>query len=307
MGRDRARSALAQVDHLSGPYRPRRRTGRQRTDRAQLGRREGGSQRAEPPPLDDLLQLIYIRLQGRGSETKLSVASRVAQRVPGVATAGEQLLAALDNGVERRWQPALDRAAASQHLPVDQRVASVTRVIRAELIATGALTGGIASVPNPASLAALPADLIAVSVRLTDLILTIGAIHGHGQASIEERRLWVLSVLAFGDGAMAMSQAVAREAGIGLGKKATAAIPASALRSLNKALGRTVITKYGTKRGAVALGKLLPFGFGAAIGGGANALTVTAVARSADRFMRQLPYGGVIIDLDPDVEATATP
>lgn len=237
----------------------------------------------------------------------MGVASRVARRVPGVSAAGEQLLTALDQGVERRWQPALDRAAASEHLPLDERVAAVTRAFRAELAATGALTGGIAAVPNPASLAALPADLVAVSFRLTDLILTIGAIHGHGQASIEERRLWVLSVLAFGDGAMVMSQKIAREAGIGLGKKATAAIPASALRSLNRALGRTVITKYGTKRGAVALGKLLPFGFGAAIGGGANVLTVNAVARNADRFMRQLPYGSVIVDVAQPADGSEPP
>ena len=50
------------------------------------------------------------------------------------------------------------------------------------------------------------------------------------------------------------------------------------LKKLNLKLGATVFTKYGTKRGGVALGRMLPFGVGAAIGGGAGAGVGTAVA-----------------------------
>ena len=49
------------------------------------------------------------------------------------------------------------------------------------------------------------------------------------------------------------------------------------------------MTKYGTKRGAVALGRALPFGIGAAIGGGANYAFARAIAGHADRFFRDLP------------------
>jgi hypothetical protein len=38
----------------------------------------------------------------------------------------------------------------------------------------------------------------------------------------------------------------------------------------NTKLGTTVLTEYGTKRGGVALGRMLPFGLGATIGGGVN-------------------------------------
>jgi hypothetical protein len=79
------------------------------------------------------------------------------------------------------------------------------------------------------------------------------------------------------------------ELGKGLGRRATERIPAETLRAVNQALGRTVVTKYGTKRGAVALGRALPFGIGAAIGGGANYAFARAIAGHADRFFRDLP------------------
>ena len=82
--------------------------------------------------------------------------------------------------------------------------------------------------------------------------------------------------------------ALAKEIGRGLGAKATSAIPTTALRALNRGLGRTVVTKYGSTRGAIALGRLLPFGVGAAIGGGLNYATVRVIARRADRFFALL-------------------
>jgi hypothetical protein len=40
-------------------------------------------------------------------------------------------------------------------------------------------------------------------------------------------------------------------------------------------VGENFFTKYGTKEGIVVLGHVVPFGFGAAIGGGANAALAT--------------------------------
>lgn len=42
------------------------------------------------------------------------------------------------------------------------------------------------------------------------------------------------------------------------------------LLKINQRVGTTIITKQGTKRGGIALGKLIPFGIGAVIAGGFN-------------------------------------
>lgn len=81
---------------------------------------------------------------------------------------------------------------------------------------------------------------------------------------------------------------LAGEAGKGLGAKATSRIPVETLRQINRGLGRTVITKYGTKRGAIALGRALPLGIGATIGAGANYALTRAIARQADSFFTHL-------------------
>jgi hypothetical protein len=45
------------------------------------------------------------------------------------------------------------------------------------------------------------------------------------------------------------------------------------LKRLNARLGRQIFTKFGTKRGSIALGRVAPFGVGVAIGGAMNYVT----------------------------------
>lgn len=65
------------------------------------------------------------------------------------------------------------------------------------------------------------------------------------------------------------------------------------LRRLNRALGRTIVTKYGTRRGAIGFGRALPLGIGAVIGGTANYALVRAIGRQADSFFAQLTPAAV--------------
>lgn len=53
------------------------------------------------------------------------------------------------------------------------------------------------------------------------------------------------------------------------------------LAKVNQRVGTTVVTKYGTKRGGIALGKLVPFGIGAVIAGGFNYFTFNGFMKSA--------------------------
>jgi hypothetical protein len=77
------------------------------------------------------------------------------------------------------------------------------------------------------------------------------------------------------------------------------AIPMSAIRSINKAIGVNFVTKYGTKQGLIVLGKVVPFGFGAVIGGGLNFVIGQTVVKATQRAFGEP-------DLDPRVTSTET-
>ena len=49
---------------------------------------------------------------------------------------------------------------------------------------------------------------------------------------------------------------------------------AKVLQAINRKVGTTILTKYGTKRGGIALGKLIPFGVGVLVGGGFSYITM---------------------------------
>lgn len=205
--------------------------------------------------------------------------------------AGEVVLQAVDTAVTKRWDRAV-LVATEVAGPVEDRVARIVRTYVREMSAVGAVAGAAAAVPGAGAITLVGTAAIELgwfATRTGDLILAVAAAHGHTGATVEERRAWVLSVLAFGEAAPSGFTRVAGELGKGLGRRATERIPAETLRAVNRALGRTVVTKYGTKRGAVTLGRALPFGIGAAIGGGANYAFARAIAGHADRFFRDLP------------------
>lgn len=212
------------------------------------------------------------------------------------STVGKASLAGVDAAVAHRWGAAKERAQRVTGASLDEKVQALAKSFAEELATVGAVTGGSAAIPavgTGASLSISAAEFGWVTFRLSELILTIAALHGHDEPTVEEQRMWILSVLAFGDGAVEGFSRLAAEVGKGLGKKATTSIPMSVLRAINSSLGRTIVTKYGKRRGVIALGTALPFGIGAGIGAGANYLTVSLLAKYAHRFFGNLPYNTV--------------
>ncbi len=51
-------------------------------------------------------------------------------------------------------------------------------------------------------------------------------------------------------------------------------VPAEVFKRINMKVGTTIVTKYGTKRGGISIGRLIPFGVGAVVGGGFNLATM---------------------------------
>lgn len=204
--------------------------------------------------------------------------------------AGELVVAAVDKAAEARWPAAQERSRSLEGTP-EQRVEALTRNFARELAGLGAATGGAAAIPGIGtftSLSTVAADLSWFTVRSADLILSIAAVHGHTEASVEERRLWILSVLAFGDAASTSVTQLATDVGVAFGRQVTNKVPTEALKRINRLVSRTVLTRYGSKRGVIALGRALPFGIGAAFGGTSNYAFTKAIARHADRFFRDL-------------------
>jgi len=147
------------------------------------------------------------------------------------------------------------------------------------------------------AIGALAAELGVVALRTTDLVMAIGAAYGHTDSTPEERRAWVLAVLAFGDDAAEEFATLARDMGLRLKEERALDIAndaivggggqmatIDALRRINATLATQVLRKWGTRRGASIVGKLLPFGVGAVVGGGANWVMIRGFAKQADRF-----------------------
>ena len=56
------------------------------------------------------------------------------------------------------------------------------------------------------------------------------------------------------------------------------------MQTINRRVGTTIFTKYGTKRGGIALGKLIPFGVGALVGGSFNYYTMNGFKKKAVKY-----------------------
>ncbi|MFN8020482.1 MAG: hypothetical protein U0Q03_03035 [Acidimicrobiales bacterium] len=205
------------------------------------------------------------------------------------------LMAGIDKATEHRWEAAVERAAALPGSVRPQKVKALTDAFARELATVGAATGAAAASPlvgTGATLAAGVAELAWFTARSGDLILTMAALHGRQQPTLDERRAWVLAVLIFGSSAREGFTSAAKQLGLEL-EQPNQRIPLASLRAINGLLGNQLLRRYGTRRGAIALGTALPLGVGAMIGGTANYGAVKALARNADRFFSRLPYSTI--------------
>lgn len=205
---------------------------------------------------------------------------------------GRAVLAVVDKAVETRWDEALVVAARTPGATPADKADAIARHYTRQLAGLGAAAGGTAALPGVGTLTALgttTAELAAFTFRVSEMVLAIGAAHGHTAAGVEQRKAWVLSVLAFGDEAAVGYTSIVSALG---GARALAAAQGSRsswFQTVNRYLGRKLIARFGAREGAAALGRLLPFGIGAAFGGGTNWFMARGIARDATRLFRQLP------------------
>jgi hypothetical protein len=227
------------------------------------------------------------RLSGR--------AAALARRVPEDVRArlGTAILSGVDSAISTRWDAARRRTESVLVNDLDATSKAISKQFAKEMAVVGAVTGGLAAMPvvgTSAEVAANVAELSMFTMRAGELILTMAALHGYDEASVDDQRAWILAVLTFGNGAAEGLAKLAGELGKGLGGRAARALPTELLQRINRRLGRTIVTKYGTKRGAVAVGQAFPFGIGAVVGGTFNYGSMYAIGRQAHHFFERLPY-----------------
>ncbi len=175
----------------------------------------------------------------------------------------------------------------SRHPGVDS-AAVITRLnteLRTATISSGAAVGGSAAAPGVgtgAALAALSAGEAVGFMNATALYVLAGAeVHGMALRDIERRRALLLAIMLGDAGAKSVAQ-VAERTGQHWAKGLVNAIPMSKIHTINKILGPNFVTKYGTTRGVLVLGRVVPFGVGAAIGGAANAVFSQGVIKASN-------------------------
>lgn len=206
------------------------------------------------------------------------------------------MLASVDEVSQHRWDAAKVRAAAAPGSLRPEKIDSVTSSFTRELGLAGAAAGAAAAAPmvgTVTTLASTVAELGWFTARAGDLILTIAAIHGRPDPTVDERRAWVLAVLLYGSSARDEFARTLNEASVGVAPTVGRHIPVTTLQVANRMMSKIFVRRYGTKRGLVALGRLMPVGLGAVIGGTANYVTIRTLARHADQFFARLPYSAI--------------
>ncbi|MBU6213819.1 MAG: hypothetical protein KGP01_05180 [Actinomycetales bacterium] len=208
-------------------------------------------------------------------------AAEVARRA--LSTALSNTSGPLSNYARRTRETQPGITPAETLARIDRRFLSI-------VTATGAATGAAAAAPGvgiPAGIAAAGADLVAVTAASFDLAMAYADVFGVPTQDLEHRELLGLMVVVGDSAAGTVNKAAGRTAPH-LAKQGINKIPMSTIRRINAVLGRNFVTKA-SQRGVIVLGRVLPFGIGAGIGGAGNYLIGRGVIRAARALFGPVP------------------
>lgn len=147
----------------------------------------------------------------------------------------------------------------------------------------GAAAGATAAAPLVGTGPALLVNLAEVGWFLNTTVLYVLAladVHKLGVNDPERRRTLLLAVIT-GNGLSGTVEKIAGRTGPHIAREIITKIPISNIHAINRILGKNFVTKYGTKQGVLVLGRELPLGLGAVIGGGGNAALGYLTIRTA--------------------------
>lgn len=197
------------------------------------------------------------------------------------------LVSVLDNG-SRLQAPAVAKYVdhVRRSHPDESPAQIIERMENTFLLAvtgSGGAVGAAAAVPGVgtiASIAAVGAESAFFLDASALLTLAVASVHGISVENHQHRRALVLAV-ALGESGMEIVQKATGVTAKNWGSAITSRIPGPTMKGMNSSLIRKFITKYAAKRSALILGKLVPAGIGAVIGGAGNRVIGKGVIKNA--------------------------
>lgn len=167
--------------------------------------------------------------------------------------------------------------------------------LRATTVA-GAAVGATAAVPAVGTLASLGLSAAATVGFLEATALfaeSIAELHGVSTEDPERSRAMVMAILMGEEGTALIRSILGASAGQGApqywGQLVNKAAPASMVRTVTRSIQRRFLKKFLAKQGGFMLGRALPFGAGAVIGGTGNHLMGKGVIRTTREAFGPLP------------------
>lgn len=197
--------------------------------------------------------------------------------------------------------------ARNPHASPQQIVTLLEREYLLAVSASGGAVGAAAAAPAVGTGVAMTltaSEVATFFAASAAFALAVAEVHGIEVEDVARRRTLVLATVLGDQGA----RVVGAEAGLaGMGgawaKQVLTRMPSTTVRRVNTALTRRMVKRQAAKHGALAFGRLVPFGVGAAIGvAGARSLGRTVIEGARRAFGPPPPRFPVTVELTPDGE-----
>lgn len=177
----------------------------------------------------------------------------------------------------------------------------------AAVMASGAAVGSAAAFPGIGTITALSAvagETVLFLEATAAFVLAVADVHGIPVEDRERRRTLVLAALVGEDGNGAVKDLLGASRTSGAWLAEAELLPLPVVSQLNSRMTQYFVKKYTMKRAAMAFGKILPVGIGAAIGGGGNRMMGKKIVDNARKAFGPAParWPGTLRAL-PDIDS----
>ncbi|MDO5663087.1 MAG: hypothetical protein Q4G40_10355 [Brachybacterium sp.] len=189
------------------------------------------------------------------------------------------------------------RAKSPQATP-EELVDDVCDRFRKILTVTGAGIGGAAALPGIGTAAAVGLTIgegVSFAEACAFLTLSVAAIHGVDMKDGPTRRAIMLGVIGGEKGEEIMAKALGKR-GIQWGTLLAGSGNTLVTRTVNKQVNRFIRRRILARAGGVWLGRLLPFGIGAVVGGLGNRAIAGSVIEAVRDIFSHAPGTGPTIE-----------
>lgn len=225
------------------------------------------------------------------------------------------VLGALVDRAQRLQQPAVAkyveriRAKHPEESP-EQVIRRLERHFLRTVTASGGAVGAAAAVPGVGTVAALSAVTAesALFIEASALLaLAVAEVHGISPTDRERRKTLVLAVALGDEGTTIVGKALGAKGRDSITRLDVPGLPGLNLKAVNRTLGNRFVRKFTLGKAPVVMGKLIPGGIGAVVGGVGNRALGSLVLRNAREAFGPPPrfwdLDGEIVALRPTIEA----